>query len=417
VADYWEWRKEIVTRLETTRQRLTALTQQSDRLSKTAQAMAQLGQSRYSSTRTTAFWLDFRGSESSLRQSERRLALLGYDTEIALSRAHFRRLVEKSGFKKDVLDKLKGDSGLSADVDLVFDDDAPCANGVKLNPDRIGVVISLNAPDRQYKVLTEVALHYSLEGIQFLPTRSAEICQSGNPNWPEYLEIMRRVNGFLWDSANWPVRPVQMISPPLGSWSPYMEIVGANISLLSKSTAGRHQLFAMSPIPALPAGSDIAVSVGRQPITAKLDAELKELAKPLNYDYASGEFVRTGGPVFDQANQSINLSIYIHAKLEGGSNPFEWTIDSHAGVQVRCKVAARGSTLYLLLNDITIDPNSFAANGHWKQTGLQMDIDQYAGDLKKFITAPRSPIEFPLPLRSAAQPRILEERLVVYLAE
>ena len=243
--------------------------------------------------------------------------------------------------KKKLRDALITDATFTAKVGWLFDGELLCATNAAIAPDRIGISVHLDASDRKYTIATECRVHVTSSGVQLYPTRSAALCPSQSAPWVEQTELARRLKTFLWTKDNWPIEPLPVVADPLGSWNPYMEILGKNFSVFSKSQRGRHSY--RSPLGDIPDGYDLAVtaSVGVT-ATAVQSGIAKANTRPeFNVSWHMKRGKLEGGPTFNPP--VIDFVVGLYSKDEGGDIPAtEWYLDAAGKALMRAQFISNG---------------------------------------------------------------------------
>lgn len=325
--DYWAWKKSASKHIITIEKKLDELKTKSALLETSAESCAQTIQARLPSP-GMEFWLANRKSYSTLRAAEQRLAMLGYDVEVAIARAYFERKAEQS------LQSLNNDPSLKSvwppikcQLRWFYAKDDRCSGGIAPALDRVGASVTALQGDAAYEISTELSLRFCVDGLVMDPTLSAALCASQNPNLPAEDEILWAVDNYLAEPNNWQLINLAIPTGTLIKWAPYMEILGENISVLSKLQRGRH-----APIPLLarvPDGWDLSISASLDVIrNVLLDSLAKQnLSREFHpRPYTDIAVALEGGPYLGSG--AIVFVIGIYFKTQGGGAPIdEWHID------------------------------------------------------------------------------------------
>ena len=341
MEDYWIWSKKTKSTLTKIHGALAVL---ADESAKYVTACTKISIDSSASFPATGLklWLACRQTYSETRASERKLSLIGYEAEVALSIGYFTYLSRRSANK--LLQKVAQDPAaaqFSFDIRWVLGDDR-CTKEVPLNPDRLGVSVVASNEVSTYELFSELAFYWTSGGIQFLPTRSTELCNVQNPNWIVQSKLVSAMNAYLWSDTTWPLISDVIPTGLIVSWSPYMEIVGDNVSVLSKTRWGRH---ASRPLLERMSGDyDIAVGASLEPVTAMVnDAIAKQNGSKMFHpeDYHDGSAKLEGGPIF--IPPYIDFIVGVYWKDQGGKVPLEWYVDLAGKARIRAAFLSSGA--------------------------------------------------------------------------
>jgi hypothetical protein len=302
VKDYWRWRDKTVNQLGIVRHSLDVF---SANCAAFYSACAELSTTTATRMPDASFslWRGHREMFRVVRLVERKLALIGYESEVALSREYFTYLSSQAMKGIEMNRSMEtAEMHFTYSVQLTFDTDERCTSGVALNPDRLGTIVSASNSTSVYEIFAELGCHVTSDGVQLAPTRSAEMCKATNSTWIEEVEIASAVNRYLWTETNWVVLK-GVVPKGLSGWAPYMEIIGVNVSILSKTTIGRH---AVRPLlEKVPQGYDLAVSAPVESVTNMVQSALAEVnGSPEMHPqpYHDGSVRLEGGPGFAPPN-------------------------------------------------------------------------------------------------------------------
>jgi hypothetical protein len=365
--DYWVWQNNTVSKLNVVQQELSALTAGCGAYYSACESLA-AASVPHVLEEGLKLWVEHRDLFRRTRVLERRLTLVGYDDEIALSKDYLTYLATLAVTK---LQSKLNEKGIGHAVTIAlrwrFDDGDGCDGGVPLGVDRLGLSLLASTMNSKYEIVTELEFHVTGEGVLFAPTRSAELCKSTNPDLIEQITLLEGVNEYLWDATNWPL--IKSALPPglMGAWSPYMEIVETNVSVLSKTKAGHHPSHAL--LEQVPHGYDLAVAVSVQTITDMVNAALAEENADKSPDsdlhpapFEDGTVKLEGGPNFVPPN--IEFVIGLYWTSQGGDKPFEWNMHFAGKILLRASFVQNGDSPYFLISKFG-DPYEVSVNACW----------------------------------------------------
>jgi hypothetical protein len=301
---------------------------------------------------------------------------LGYDTEIAFGPEYFTTKLDKISIDAMISKAVAPRAGFTVTHSWYVTDVVPCSGTIKLGTDRIGLVLHAIGSDREYDVFIELAMFIQISGAQLIPTRSAEVCFSGNGSLPEVTEIRRATDDFLWTASNWPLQPLNLVKNPLGDVTPYMETIAGNVSVFAKGMNGRHPL--LLPVEKVRSGYDIAISSLTNGIKqVVLAAVAQQNSSPefnVPFHHTSAQFQR--GPIFNtQGSGSIDFVVGIYRKDEGGDIPAdEWHLDLSGKAVIRAEFVKSGAGGYFNLRQVG-KLSDVSGSFTWKFTGITLGLN------------------------------------------